>query len=183
MEDASTTVAILIERNQAFAANHPKGRPALEPSLRTVVLCCGDHRADPAHVFGLRPNEAIVIRNPGGRVTPDFLRTLAVLAAVAEAGSSLTGYELILMQHTDCGLVHLSPEIHADVLAQFFGVDAADLAAKHLAEPRAAVRTDVDVLRDDPAIPGTLVVSGLVYDVDTGRLETIAPPATLRNHQ
>jgi carbonic anhydrase len=129
-------------------------------------------------VLGLKPNEAIVIRNPGGRVTPDFLRSLAVLASVAQAKRLTTGYELIVMQHTDCGLSHLSPETHADVLASFLGVTPAEVAAKHRGDPREAVRSDIALLRDNPLVPDTLVTSGLVYNVDTGHVETIVSPAT-----
>ena len=172
-----TALATLTDRNRGYAAAHLGKRPALEPSLRTVILCCADHRADPAHVLGLMPNEAIVIRNPGGRVTPDFLRSLAVLAVVAMTENLSAAYELILMQHTDCGLSHLSPETNADVLASFFGVTSDEVANKQLGDPREAVRRDVSLLRSNPLVPRTLVVSGLVYDVDTGRVETIVPPA------
>jgi len=81
------------------------------------------------------------------------------------------------MQHTDCGLSHLSPETNADVLASFFGVTSDEVANKQLGDPREAVRRDVSLLRSNPLVPRTLVVSGLVYDVDTGRVETIVPPA------
>jgi carbonic anhydrase len=170
-----TALATLTDRNRGYAAAHSGKRPTLEPSLRTLILCCADHRADPAHVFGLMPNEAIVIRNPGGRVTPDFLRSLAVLATVAMT-ENLSASELIVMQHTDCGLSHLSPETNADVLASFFGVTPDEVANQQLDDPREAVRSDVSLLRSNPLIPGTLVISGLVYDVDTGRVETIVPP-------
>ena len=172
-----TAVATLTDRNRGYAAAHSGKRAALEPSLKTVILCCADHRADPAHVLGLMPDEAIVIRNPGGRVTPDVLRSLAVLAAVAMTENLSAAYELILMQHTDCGLSHLSPEANADVLASFFGVTPHDVANKQLGDPREAVRSDVSLLRSNPLVPRTLVVSGLVYDVNTGRVERIVPPA------
>lgn len=173
-----TALATLTDRNRGYTAAHSGKRPALEPSLRTVILCCADHRADPAHVLGLMPNEAIVIRNPGGRVTPDFLRSLAVLAAVAMTENLSAAYELILMQHTDCGLSHLSPETNADVLASFFGVTPDEVANKQLGDPREAVRSDVSLLRSNPLVPRTLDVSGLVYDVNTGRVERIVPPVT-----
>jgi carbonic anhydrase len=176
-----TVVATLTQRNRTFAATHPGERPALEPNLKVVILCCADHRADPAHVFGLKPNEAIVIRNPGGRVTPDFLRNLGVLATIAQVERLSSGFELILMQHTDCGLSHLSAETHAEVLAPFLGVRPAELGAKNLSDPREAVRSDIALLRQNPFVPPTLIVGGLVYDVDTGRVETIVPPAALRD--
>jgi carbonic anhydrase len=85
------------------------------------------------------------------------------------------------MQHTDCGLSHLSPETHAEVLAPFLGVRPAEIGAKNLSDPRDAVRSDVALLRQNPFVPPTLIVSGLVYDVDTGRVETIVPPTALRD--
>ena len=176
-----TVLATLTQRNRAFAATHPGERPAVEPNLKALILCCADHRADPAHVFGLKPNEAVVIRNPGGRVTPDFLRTLGVLATIAQVDGLSSGFELILMQHTDCGLSHLSPETHAEVLAPFLGVRPAELGAKNLSDPREAVRSDIALLRQNPFVPPTLIVSGLVYDVDTGCVETIVPPTALRD--
>lgn len=176
-----TVLANLTQRNQAFAATHPGERPALEPNLRAVILCCADHRADPAHVLGLEPNEAIVIRNPGGRVTPDFLRNLGVLATIARVERLSSEFELILMQHTDCGLSHLSPETHAEVLASFLGVSPAEVGAKNLSDPREAVRSDIALLRQDRFLPSSLIVGGLVYDVDTGRVETIVPPTALRD--
>ena len=103
---------------------------------------------------------------------------LAVLATVAQTERFAPGYELIIMQHTDCGLSHLSPETHADVLASFLGVTPAEVAAKHLGDPREAVRSDIAHLRDNPLVPDTLVTSGLVYDVDTGHVDTIVAPAT-----
>ncbi|HUG86785.1 MAG TPA: hypothetical protein VMM13_19605 [Euzebya sp.] len=130
-------------------------------------------------MLGLDPNEAIVFRNPGGRVAPDFLRSLAVIATVAAVDDLPTGFELILMQHTDCGLSHLSPHAHADVLSSFFGVEVAEVTALHIGDPYRAVRSDVEQLRSNPMLPRSLVVSGLVYDVDTGLVETVMPPAPL----
>jgi carbonic anhydrase len=176
-----TVLATLTQRNRTFAATHPGERPAVEPNLKVLILCCADHRADPAHVFGLKPNEAVVIRNPGGRVTPDFLRTLGVLATIAQVDRLSSGFELILMQHTDCGLSHLSPDTHAEVLAPFLGVRPAELGAKNLSDPREAVRSDIALLRQNPFVPPTLIVAGLVYDVDTGRVETIVPPTAVRD--
>lgn len=176
-----TVLTTLTQRNRTFAATHPGERPAAEPNLKVVILCCADHRADPAHVFGRKPNEAVVIRNPGGRVTPDFLRNLGVLATIAQVDRLSSGFELILMQHTDYGRSHLSPETHAEVLAPFLGVRPAELGAKNLSDPRDAVRSDIALLRQNPFVPATLIVGGLVYDVDTGRVETIVHPAALRD--
>jgi carbonic anhydrase len=145
-----------------------------------VVLCCADHRADPAHVLGIAPHEAVVIRNPGGRVTDSFLRELLVLATVAAVEGLDPGFELIVMHHTDCGLSHLSAETHAGVLAPMFGIDATEIADRHLADPFLAVAADIELLRENPFVPGTLVASGLVYDIDSGRITSVVAPNPLR---
>ena len=169
----------LVARNVAYASRHPLGRPGVEPALRVVVLGCADHRADPAHVLGLAANDAVVIRNAGGRVTDGFLKILMVLATVALVEGLDPGFELILMQHTDCGLSHLSTADHGGVLAPMFGVEPARLAALHLDDPVSAIVHDVDLLRSNPLMPRTLVVGGLVYDVETGRVATIVEPEPL----
>jgi carbonic anhydrase len=104
-----------------------------------------------------------------------------VLATVAQTENLSGGYELIVMQHTDCGQSHLSPETHAEVLASFLGIARDEVASKHLGDPREAVQSDISLMRDNPMVPGTLVVGGLVYYVDTGHVETVFSPATLRD--
>lgn len=169
-----------VARNQAFAAAHPGTRPPFEPTQRALVLACADHRSDPAHVLGVQPDEAVVVRNPGGRVIPAFLENLVLLATVAAVEGMGTGFELVVLHHTDCGLSHLDPVAHAGVLAPAFGVEPEQVAGLHLDDPRASVVADVEALRANPMVPGNLVVSGLVYDVDTGEVETLVPPAPLR---
>jgi carbonic anhydrase len=130
-------------------------------------------------VLGLQPNEAVVVRNPGGRVTEGFINELMVLATVAIVEKLSPGFELIVMQHTDCGLAHLSPDEHGGVLAAMFGVDPQDVTHRHLADPDRAVLGDIDRLRDVPVIPRTLVVSGLVYDIDNGETRVVRAPTPL----
>lgn len=97
----------LVARNAALSTAL-SGRPlTLTPDLRAVVLACADHRVDPAQVLGLELGEAVVLRNPGGRVTPAFISELAVLATVAQLEGLETGFELIIVHHTDCGLTRL----------------------------------------------------------------------------
>jgi carbonic anhydrase len=149
------------------------------PNLKALVLTCADHRVDPAHVLGLDLGEAVVLRNPGGRVTQAFIQNLAVLAAVAAVERLEPGFELIVMHHTDCGITRLDAPDYTAVIASYFGVDEGEVAAKHLRDPREAVRADLDTLRENPLIPATLVASGIVYDVETGRAEIVCPPEAL----
>jgi carbonic anhydrase len=177
MSGTRTALHGLLARNRDHAASYSGGRPALEPTLRAVLLGCADHRADPAHVFALAPNEALVVRNPGGRVTQSFIQNLAVLATVAAIEGLDPGFELIVMHHTDCGLARLGQPHHANLVATMFG-DAGN-APHTVTDPDDTLTEDIETLRRNPFIPGTLVVSGLVYDVDTGLARPVIEPAPL----
>jgi len=165
-----------IQRNAEFAARGPEPLSVV-PALRAVVITCADHRVDPAHILGLGLGEAAVVRNAGGRITDTTLQTVAMMAIViAEEGQS-GGFELIVLHHTDCGVGRLAG--HADLLASYFGIATERLPEKHVSDPIAAVAADVELLRSNPMLPRDLIVSGLVYDVDTGKVETVVPAAPL----
>ena len=168
-----TVVDTLAERNDDFARTRfVPGLPML-PRLRTLVVGCVDPRVDPAHVLGLETGDAAVIRNVGGRVTPDVLAELALLGRLARSlvGSAAPVIDLIVMQHTDCGITRLQDP--PDMLAAYFHVDPTALADKHVAEPRAAVASDIGVLQSAPQLAATFRVTGVVYDVDTGRIDIV----------
>jgi carbonic anhydrase len=167
-----TVVDTLAERNDEFVRTRfAPGLPML-PRLRTLVVGCVDPRVDPAHVLGLETGDAAVIRNVGGRVTPDVLAELALLRRLTE---TLVGFapviDLIVMQHTDCGITRLQDP--PDMLAAYFHVDPAALARKHVADPRAAVASDIAVLQSAPQLAATFRITGVVYDVDTGRIDIV----------
>jgi carbonic anhydrase len=128
------------------------------------------------HVLGLEPNEVAVLANPGGRVTQAFLNELVVLATTEGFG---VGFELIVMHHTDCGLSHLSPEVHAGVPAPMFGIDPADVSSRHLDDPYQSVRYDIGLLRETPFVSRSLMVSAIVYEIATGTAHTVIPPTPL----
>jgi carbonic anhydrase len=108
-----TTFDTLLARNREFAAQQfPKDLP-LMPTLRAMIIGCVDPRVDPAHVFGLGPGEAIVIRNVGGRITPATLETMGMLGRIAQGeGGPPVGFHLVVLHHTHCGIAHL--EGHPD---------------------------------------------------------------------
>ncbi|MDH6135848.1 carbonic anhydrase [Kitasatospora sp. MAA4] len=168
-----TVIADLLQRNRTHAAGHPGRASSLVPSLQTVLITCCDHRADPAHVLGLRLDEAVVIRNEGGRVTPDVLRTLTTLATVAMVENLALDVEIIVMHHTDCGTSRLAAPEHTALAARIFGIAEDELAAKHLTDPVAAVQADLELLRSAPSIPAGLRLTGLVYDVATGAVTQV----------
>jgi carbonic anhydrase len=169
----------VIERNEKLSEQLSEQSFTLTPNLKALVLTCADHRVDPAHVLGLDLGEAVVLRNPGGRVTQAFVQSLAVLAVVAAVDDVEPGFELIVMHHTDCGITRLDAPDYSAMMASYFGVDEDAVPAKHLSDPREAVRTDVQTLRSNPLIPRTLVVSGIVYDIATGQAEVVCPPEPL----
>jgi len=178
----------LLTRNKDFAA-HQSAHGSLMPSLpralanvRAIIIGCADMRVDPAHVLGIQPGEAVVMRNIGGRITPGLLEQLGMLGRIGEvAGEVPDGgrdFHIIVLQHTDCGITRLTG--NPAMLAHYFQIPEAELKAKTVTDPRVAVATDVALLRAVPALPGEWLLSGLVYDVATGLVEIVAPPARIR---
>jgi carbonic anhydrase len=178
----------LLERNKEFAAQQSAARtlmpslPKALPNVKAVIVGCADMRVDPAHVLGIKPGEAVVMRNIGGRVTPGLLQQLGMLGRVGEVAGEVPGggeeFHLIVLQHTDCGITRLANE--PAMLSQYFQVPETELKTKAVPDPRAAVAADIAFLRTIPALPGAWLVSGLVYDVASGRAEVVVPPAPIR---
>ena len=150
-----TTFDTLIERNQEFAAHNFFKDLTLMPTLRVMIIGCVDPRVDPAHVFGLGPGEAIVIRNVGGRITPAALETMGMLGRIAQAdGGPPAGFHLVVLHHTQCGIAHL--EGRPDLLASYFGIGQEGLKAKEVTDPHAAVAVDVAARKREPRPPWEL---------------------------
>ena len=178
----------MLERNKAFAAQQSaagKLTPSLPealPDVKAIIIGCADMRVDPAHVLGIKPGEAVVMRNIGGRVTPGLLEQLGLLGQIGEAAGKAPGgggeFHIIVLQHTDCGITRLKGNPAA--LANYFQIPEAELKAKAVTDPRAAVAADVAQLRAIPALPGQWLISGLVFDVATGLVEIVLPPAQIR---
>ena len=143
---------------------------SIEPALRTVVLTCADHRVDPAHVLGLRPGDAVVLRNPGGRVTADAMRSLLVLSTVAAIEQVSGNVEIIVMHHTDCGLSRLGGPEHLGLLAEHFGTTVDGVASVPVVDPWLSLRHDVTALR---ALVGTNPVTGLLFDLESGTVRRL----------
>jgi carbonic anhydrase len=183
------TLDSLLERNKAFVAQQSTAGtlmpslPKALPYVKAVIIGCADMRVDPAYVLGIKPGEAVVMRNIGGRVTPGLLEQLGLLGRIGEVAGEIPGgggeFHLVILQHTDCGMSRLADD--PAMLAHYFQIPEADLKAKAVTDPRAAVATDVDLLRAIPGLPGAWLISGLVCDTPTGLVETVVPPAPIRN--
>jgi carbonic anhydrase len=179
----------MLERNKDFAAQQSAAGtlmpslPRAMPNVRAIIIGCADMRVDPAHVLGIKPGEAVVIRNIGGRITPGLLEQLGLLGRIGEVAGEAPGgggeFHLIVLHHTDCGITRLAGD--PAKLAHYFQVQESDLKAKAVTYPHAAVAVDVALLRAIPALPGAWLISGLVYDVATGLVEIVVPPAPIRS--
>ncbi len=114
------TLDTLIERNHDFAERYFVSDLPLMPTLRTIVISCADPRVDPAHLLGLKPGEAVVLRNIGGRITPSTLQAIGMLGAIAQTeGINTNGpLNLIVLHHTHCGITRL--ESKTELLAGYF---------------------------------------------------------------
>jgi carbonic anhydrase len=178
----------LLERNKDFAAQQSAAGtlmpslPRALPNVKAVVIGCADMRVDPAHVLGIKPGEAVVMRNIGGRITPGLLEQMGLLGRIGEVAKEIPGgggeFHIIVLHHTDCGITRLAGD--PAMLTHYFQIQEGELKTKAVTDPRAAVAVDVALLRAIPALPGEWLVSGLVYDVATGLVEVVVPPAPIR---
>ena len=177
----------LVQRNQRFAARQSTAgtlMPSLSdalPHVKAIIISCADMRVDPAHVLGIEPGEAVVMRNIGGRITPGLLAQLGMLGRIGEVEGKVPGgggeFHVVVLQHTDCGIKRLAND--PALLAQYFQLPESDLASRSVHDPRAAVANDVAALRAVPGLPGDWLVSGIVYNVQNGLVETVVPPTTI----
>ena len=156
--------------------------PRALPNVKAIIIGCADMRVDPAHVLGIEPGEAVVMRNIGGRITPALLEQLGLLGRISEVAGEIAGgggeFHLVVLQHTDCGITRLAGD--PALLTRYFQIQEGELKTKAVTDPRAAVAADVAALRAVPALPAEWFISGLVYDVATGRVEVVVPPAPIR---
>ncbi|MDE3096064.1 MAG: carbonic anhydrase [Chloroflexota bacterium] len=156
----------LLAANERYAASFTAGGLPPAPARRVAVLTCMDARMDPAKFLGLGDGDANVLRNAGGRVHPDVIRSLVVSYEL------LGTRELVVVHHTDCGMLGLSNAYMRGRL-RARGVDAGRIDFLPFDDLDQSVRDDVDALRASPLIAGDTRIVGLVYDVHSGRLRQV----------
>lgn len=162
--DATTT---LIERNEAYAADFDRSGLASPPALKIAIVTCMDARLHPASVFGLDLGDAHVIRNAGGVVTDDVIRSLSI------SQHHLGTTEVMVVHHTQCGMLTFTDEEFAKALEQEAG-ERPPWAARTFQDLEADVRDGVERIRQSPFIPHRDSVRGFVYDVATGQIHEVA---------
>jgi carbonic anhydrase len=175
-EPGAASVESALARNRAFAAAGGHQDAVVFPKLRLFVITCLDPRVDPAHFLGLELSDAIVVRNVGGRVTPEVVNDVAFIGQIAETvlpDGPLV--EIAVIHHTQCGAAALADDTFRHAYAQRIGAEESGLRERAVLDPAATVTRDVQRLRSAPAIPTRVSVSGHVYDVTTGLVQTILP--------
>jgi carbonic anhydrase len=165
-----------LERNRVFAAAGGHEGAVVFPALQLFVITCLDPRTDPAHFLGLGLSDAMVVRNVGGRVTPEVINDVAFIGQIAENIVAVGPlFEVAVIHHTQCGTGALADDAFRHRYAERIGVEETTLREHAVLEPAATVARDVERLRSAPAVSTRIAVSGHVYDVVTGLVETIVP--------
>ena len=153
--------------NERYAAGFDKGDLPLPPARRVAVLVCMDARIDPAKALGLAEGDAHVIRNAGGRASDDALRSLAI------SHELLGTREVVVVHHTDCGMLTFTNDQIRQRLRDRLGADASGIDFLPFGDLDQSVRDDVATIRSSPLVPDEVAVSGFVYDVRSGRLRRV----------
>ena len=165
-----------LERNRAFAAAGGHEGAVVFPNLRLFVITCLDPRVDPAHFLGLGLGDAMVVRNVGGRVTREVINDVAYIGQITESVVPEGPlFEVAVIHHTQCGSAALADDAFRRRYAERIGVEESTLRERAVLDPAVTVARDVGRLRSAPAISPRVAVSGHVYDVVSGLVETVVP--------
>jgi carbonic anhydrase len=162
-----TQIERLLAANESYAAARANVADR-RPGQHLAVVTCMDARIDVFAALGLHLGEALVLRNAGGRVTEDVLRSLAL-------GLHVLGVDtVVVMQHTRCGLAGITDE-------ELRSLTGADLGFFPIDDHAAALREDIDLLAGTPYLHPMQVIAGFVYDVESGEIDDVVrwerPPA------
>jgi carbonic anhydrase len=156
-----------LANNARYAATFTGPRP-LRPARQAAVVACMDARIDVVAALGMAPGDAHIIRNAGGVVTDDVIRSLTI------SQRRLGTREVLLLHHTDCGLLTITDEGFSEELAAETG-QRPSWVAHAFTDVRADVRAAIRALRDSPFLLHTDAIRGFVFDVATGRLGEVLP--------
>ncbi len=154
--------------NEQYASTFEKGHLPMPPGRRFAVVTCMDARLDPAKFLGLEEGDAHVIRNAGGVVTDDALRSLVISHWL------LGTQEAVVVAHEDCGMLTFKNEDLQQKLADEIGEDASHVDFHPFGDLDESVRASVKRIREHSLLPDSFDAAGFVYDVQTGALREVA---------
>lgn len=152
------------EANADFVKGFDKGALPMPPARHVAVVTCMDARLHPEKFLGLEIGDAHVIRNAGGRVSEDALRSLVISERLLDTT------EIVVIHDTDCGMITFKNEDLRAKIQTDLGVDVGERDFLPFTDLEQSVRDDVQAIRDSPLIPNDITVSGAIYDVHTGKL-------------
>jgi carbonic anhydrase len=166
----------LLANAEAYAARFDRGDLPMPPAKRLAIVACMDARLDPHGLLGLQEGDAHVIRNAGGVITDDAIRSLAISQRL------LGTEEIILIHHTDCGMLTFTDDDFRRSVQADTGIKP-EWAAESFSDVDEDVLQSIARIKASPFIPRKASVRGFVYDVCSGRLReaTSAAPTDLVN--
>jgi len=156
----------LLSNNDSYASGFSKGDLPMPPGKKVAVVACMDARLDPARALGLEEGDAHVIRNAGGVITDDEIRSLAISQTL------LGTEEIILLHHTDCGMLTFTDDQLIDQLEESTG-QRPEWSPRTFDDLDNNVRDSIRRIEESPFVPHKNV-RGFVYDVETGKLREVA---------
>jgi carbonic anhydrase len=156
----------LLGNNEAYAREFGAGGLASPPSMRVAIVACMDARLDPARALGLKEGDAHVIRNAGGTVTDDVIRSLAISQHL------LGTEEIMLLHHTDCGMQKFTDDEFTQTLERESG-QRPPWRPGSFADAETDVRDSIRLLTESPFIAHKDRVRGFIYEVETGRVREV----------
>ncbi|MBW3592329.1 MAG: carbonic anhydrase [Actinobacteria bacterium] len=162
-----STIDDLLASAESYAENFAKGDLPLPPAKGVAIVACMDARLSPYALLGLAEGDAHVIRNAGGAVTDDVIRSLAISQRLL--GTS----EIMLIHHTDCGMLTFSDDEFRRGVEADTGVRP-EWAVETFQDLDADVRQSIARIHASPFIPKKDAVRGFVFEVETGRLREVA---------
>ncbi|MFL5974848.1 MAG: beta-class carbonic anhydrase [Solirubrobacterales bacterium] len=155
-----------LKNNEGFAAGFDKGDLPLPPAKKVAIVACMDARLNPYPILGLSIGDAHVIRNAGGVITDDEIRSLAI-------SQHLLGTEqIMLIHHTDCGMLTFSDSDFEQMLVEHAGRQP-EWRPGSFSDLEVDVRDSIKRIKESPFIPKKDEVRGFIYDVKTGRLDEV----------
>ena len=157
----------LLQNAERYAEGFDQGDLPMPPGRKVAILACMDARVNPYGILGLREGDAHVIRNAGGVVSDDAIRSLAI------SQNLLGTEEIILIHHTDCGMLTFTDDELAERLERETG-QRPQWRAHAFSDLEQDVREGIERIKSSPFIPRTDSVRGFVYEVETGRLREVA---------